>query len=102
MPDPFVHLHLHSEYSLLDGFCRIEKLAKLAEERQVPAVALTDHGNLYGALAFSKAMCEVGVKPILGCEIYRTKGLHTAREGQEKLNHLTLLASTDEGLRTAA
>jgi DNA polymerase-3 subunit alpha len=97
MPDPFVHLHLHSEYSLLDGFCRIEKLAKLAEERKVPAVALTDHGNLYGALAFSKAMREVGVKPILGCEIYRTKGLHTAREGQEKLNHLTLLAATDEG-----
>jgi len=66
----FVHLHVHTEYSLLDGACRIDKLVKRAKELGQSAVAITDHGVMYGAVAFYKACCAEGIKPIIGCEVY--------------------------------
>ena len=66
----FVHLHLHSEYSLLDGACRISDIPKLAKELGQDAVAITDHGAMYGAVAFYKACRAEGIKPIIGCEVY--------------------------------
>ena len=69
MPD-FVHLHVHSEYSLLDGMCRIKDLPKRAKELGMKAIALTDHGVMYGVVDFYKACKEAGINPIIGCEIY--------------------------------
>ena len=67
---PFVHLHLHSQYSLLDGAIKINPLFDRAKALQMPAVALTDHGNLFGAVEFYEHAREAGIKPILGCEVY--------------------------------
>ncbi|HKU56030.1 MAG TPA: DNA polymerase III subunit alpha [Gaiellaceae bacterium] len=95
MPEaPFVHLHVHSEYSILDGACRIPDLAKRAAELEMPAVSLTDHGSLAGAVDLYKAARDEGVKPVLGCEVYVTDDRHAQQKGQA---HLTLLAETNEG-----
>ncbi|MEN3342629.1 MAG: polymerase subunit alpha [Actinomycetota bacterium] len=91
---PFVHLHVHSEFSILDGACRIPALAARAAELEMPAVGLTDHGSLAGAIDLVKEAGRHGVKPLLGCEIYVTDD----RRAQQKGNaHLTLLAETNEG-----
>ncbi|HZG76857.1 MAG TPA: PHP domain-containing protein, partial [Paenibacillus sp.] len=96
-----MHLHVHSEYSLLDGAARLTDLAKRAAEFGMPALALTDHGVMYGAVPFYKACREAGVKPILGCEFYvaavsmRDK---SAREDNPTY-HLTVLAKNMEGYR---
>ena len=74
MPTEFVHLHVHSDYSMLDGACKIKELAKLAVEYKMNAVGLTDHGNLCGAVEFSTTMRDNGIKPILGCECYLSPG----------------------------
>src|SRR5450759_1311763 len=66
----FVHLHVHTEYSLLDGASRIDDLAKTAKEMGMPAVAITDHGVMFGVIEFYKACKETGIKPIIGCEVY--------------------------------
>jgi DNA polymerase-3 subunit alpha len=92
-PD-FVHLHVHSEYSILDGACRIPALAERAAELEMPAVGLTDHGSLAGAIDLVKETGKQGVKPILGCEVY----VADDRKAQQKgYAHLTLLAETNEG-----
>ena len=73
---PFVHLHVHSEYSILDGACRIPDLAQRAAELEMPAVTLTDHGSLAGAVELTKAAKKEGVKPVLGCEVYVADDRH--------------------------
>jgi DNA polymerase-3 subunit alpha len=100
MSDSFVHLHLHTAYSLLDGMIRTSELADRAAELGMPAVAMTDHGNLYGTIDFYQSCKKAGIKPILGCEIYLSPG--SADEKKKILNrksatHLTLLAETNEG-----
>jgi DNA polymerase-3 subunit alpha len=70
----FVHLHLHTDYSLLDGACGIEELVDEAARRKMPAVAVTDHGNLFAAETFFHTATTRGVKPIIGCEVYVAKG----------------------------
>ncbi len=100
MSDSFVHLHLHTEFSLLDGMIRTKDLAKRAAQLGMPAVAMTDHGNLYGAVQFYKACKDAKVKPILGCEIYLAPTtFEDKREipGRKRATHLTLLAETNEG-----
>ncbi len=95
MPEaPFVHLHVHSEYSILDGACRIPDLVARAAEFEMPAVSLTDHGSMAGAVQLMKAARGTGVKPIVGCEVYVTDD----RRAQQKGNaHLTLLAADGQG-----
>src|SRR5215204_5781322 len=91
---PFVHLHVHSEYSILDGACRIPDLAARAAELQMPAVSLTDHGSLAGAVELYREAGKHGIKPIVGCEVY----VADDRRAQKKGNaHLTLLAADNEG-----
>ena len=100
--DPFVHLHLHTEYSLLDGAIRTKDLMKRAKEYGMPAVAMTDHGNLFGAVDFYQQAEKAGVKPIIGCEIYVAPGsMHEkkATSGKDAAYHFTLLAETDAGYR---
>jgi len=93
-PASFVHLHVHSEYSILDGACRIPALAARAAEFEMPAVALTDHGSLAGAVELYKAAGKEGVKPILGCEVYVAENRRAQQKGYA---HLTLLAESNEG-----
>ena len=69
----FVHLHLHTDYSMLDGACDVEKLCQRVKEMGMPAVAMTDHGNIFGAVHFVNAAKHAGVKPIVGCELYICK-----------------------------
>jgi DNA polymerase III subunit alpha len=99
----FVHLHLHSDYSLLDGACDVEKLVERAAELGMPAVAMTDHGNIFGAVHFVNAAHKAGVKPIVGCELYICKKddhviARTPPDG-DTYNHLLVLAENEEGYR---
>src|ERR1700726_2264712 len=99
----FVHLHLHSDYSLLDGACDVEKLVDRVHELGMPAVAMTDHGNIFGAVHFVNAANKVGVKPIVGCELYICKKddhviTRTPPDG-DTYNHLLVLAENEEGYR---
>src|SRR6266851_1504349 len=97
----FVHLHVHAEYSLLDGAARLEKLVDRAKALKFPALALTDHGNLFGAVDFYTACSKAGVKPILGCELYVAPGSRFERSSQdggyEGASHCTVLARTATG-----
>jgi DNA polymerase-3 subunit alpha len=99
----FVHLHLHTDYSLLDGACDVEKLCQRVQELGMPAVAMTDHGNVFGAVHFVNAAHKHGVKPIVGCELYVCKKEdhnieRTPPEG-DTYNHLLVLAENEEGYR---
>ncbi len=96
----FVHLHLHSEYSLLDGCIRLGPLCEKIREWQMPAVALTDHGNMFGAVDFYQKAAKAGIKPILGCEVYVARGARTDRSARgisEASHHLLLLVENEEG-----
>jgi len=97
----FVHLHLHTEYSLLDGACRIDELLDQAAKMKMPAIAVTEHGNLFSSIIFHDHAYQRGVKPILGCEVYVAPGDRRSRSGNpgETANHLVLLAETAEGYR---
>ncbi|MGI9113474.1 MAG: DNA polymerase III subunit alpha [Chthoniobacterales bacterium] len=98
--DSFVHLHLHTEYSLLDGAVRMRELMERAVEMGMPAVAMTDHGNLFGAIEFYQAATNAGVKPIIGCEAYVAPVSHKQKSGADRdYGHLTLLAKDEEGYR---
>ncbi len=98
MPD-FVHLHCHTEYSLLDGAIRLEDLCAKAKDFGMPAVAITDHGNMFGAVYFYTMAQKMGLKPIVGCEVYVAHGDHTDRtsENARRRYHLILLAQNDTG-----
>ncbi len=97
----FVHLHIHSEFSLLDGANRIKDLPKRAKELGMDAIALTDHGVMYGAIDFYKACKAEGVKPIIGCEVYVAPRSRLDKEPNidNKYNHLILLAKDNEGYK---
>ncbi len=96
----FVHLHLHTDYSMLDGACEIERLVGRVKELGMPAVAMTDHGNIFGAVTFVNAAKDAGVKPILGCELYICKKEdHRASPEGDSYNHLIVLAENDLGYR---
>ena len=99
--DSFVHLHLHTEYSLLDGAVRMKELMKKAVEMEMPAVAITDHGNLHGAVEFYQAATDVGIKPIIGVEAYVAPGSIKDRASSQRdaAHHFTLLARNDAGYR---
>jgi DNA polymerase-3 subunit alpha len=95
MPEaPFVHLHVHSEYSILDGACRIPDLVKRAAELEMPAVSLTDHGSMAGSVQLFKESKGTGVKPVIGCEVYVAEDRHVQKKGYA---HLTLLAADNAG-----
>ena len=97
----FVHLHVHSEYSLLDGANRIKELPKVAKELGMDAIAITDHGVMYGAIEFYKACKEEGIKPIIGCEVYVAPRTRFDKEAgiDNKYNHLILLAKNNNGYK---
>ena len=97
----FVHLHVHSEYSLLDGACRIEKLAERIKELGQDAVAITDHGVMYGAVNFYRACKAAGVKPIIGCEVYvAPRNMSDKEHGiDNNYSHLILLCKNETGYR---
>ena len=116
--DQFVHLHTHTEYSMLDGAAKIGPLTSRAAELGMPAIAVTDHGNVYGAYDFYKQSHEAGIKPIIGMEGYYTPGSRfdrvpyefgtivddesseegSSNKGRSAYNHMTLLATTTEGM----
>ena len=97
----FVHLHLHTEYSLLDGACRLDKLMDRAHELKFPAISITDHGVMYGAIDFYQAARNKGMKPIIGCEVYVAPGSRLEKKsstgGKDVYNHLVLLAKDEVG-----
>jgi len=99
----FVHLHLHTDYSMLDGACDVEKLCKRVRELGMPAVAMTDHGNIFGAVHFVNAAHKEGIKPIVGCELYISKkedhNIERMPPEGDTYNHLLVLAETEEGYR---
>jgi DNA polymerase-3 subunit alpha len=100
--ESFVHLHVHSEYSLLDGACRIPELTQRAAELKMPALALSDHGNLFGAIEFYKECRAQGIKPIIGCEVYLAPGSRHDRKAnspREAATHFLLLARNETGYR---
>src|SRR6476659_6563657 len=98
MPD-FVHLHLHTEFSLLDGACRIDEVLDQAVKLNMPAMAVTEHGNMFSSVIFHDHARQRGINPILGCEVYVAPGSRLTKSGNpgETANHLVLLAETLEG-----
>ena len=101
----FTHLHVHTEYSLLDGSCKISEICNRAKELGYDSLAITDHGVMYGVIDFYKAAKAAGIKPIIGCEVYVAPGSRFDRElnaGDDKYYHLVLLAENDTGYHNLA
>src|SRR5207253_8039286 len=96
---PFVHLHCHTDYSLLDGACEISQLMDAVAAQKMPAVAMTDHGNLFGAVQFYNTATAKGVHPVIGCEVYVSQQGHHTRSESDRYNHLVLLCENQEGYR---
>src|SRR3954462_8213123 len=96
---PFVHLHCHTDYSLLDGACDIKKLISVVKRQGMPSVAMTDHGNLFGAVEFYNEAHKEGIHPGIGCEMYVSQQGHKTRYDSERYNHLVLLAENQEGYK---
>src|SRR5687767_6463191 len=100
MSADFVHLHLHTEFSLLDGACRIDELLDEAVKLKMPALAVTEHGNLFSSVVFHDHARDRGLKPILGCEVYVAQNSRFDKSGpQTETNHLVLLAETAQGYK---
>ncbi|MBV8807129.1 MAG: DNA polymerase III subunit alpha, partial [Acidobacteriaceae bacterium] len=100
MPErPFVHLHCHTDYSLLDGACDIKQLMAIAKRQGMPAIAMTDHGNLFGAVEFYNEALANGIHPVIGCEVYVSQRGHKVRSDSDRYNHLVLLCETQEGYK---
>jgi DNA polymerase-3 subunit alpha len=103
MASDFVHLHLHTEYSLLDACCRLDKLMARAKALDFPAIAMTDHGVMYGSVEFYQAAKKAGIKPIIGCEVYVARGSRHEKKsstgGRDVYNHLVLLARNEAGYK---
>ncbi|KAB2669662.1 MAG: DNA polymerase III subunit alpha [Verrucomicrobia bacterium] len=103
MPSDFVHLHLHTEYSLLDACCRLDKLMAKATALEFPAIAMTDHGVMYGAVEFYQAARKANIKPIIGCEVYVAPGSRLEKKsssgGRDVYEHLVLLARDEQGYK---
>lgn len=99
MSSEFIHLHVHTQYSLLDGACRIEGLVNKAADNKMSALAITDHGNIFGAIDFYKAAKKAGVKPIIGCEAYVASGHRNEKTPQSYTNHLTLFSRDIDGYK---
>ncbi|RMD52322.1 MAG: PHP domain-containing protein, partial [Nitrospirae bacterium] len=93
----YVPLHLHTQYSLLDGALRIDDLIEEAKRFKLTAVAMTDHGNLFGAIDFYKKLSKAGIKPIIGCEVYVTPGSYLEKKGRPF--HLILLCKDMDGYK---
>ena len=96
----FAHLHLHTEYSLLDGSCKIGELMERARELGMEHIAITDHGNMYGVIDFYRAANAAGLHPVIGCEVYVAPGSRFDREmskGENRYHHLILLAENNQG-----
>lgn len=96
---PFVHLHNHTDYSLLDGACEISQLLDLVEQQGMPAVAITDHGNLFGVVKFYREAQARGIKPIIGCEVYVAQQSRHVKAPSNPYNHFVLLCENEEGYR---
>ena len=98
-PDQFVNLHVHTEYSLLDGACRIKELISHVKELGQTAVAITDHGNMYGVAEFWKEAVKQGIKPVIGCEVYVARRSRFDKEPRldSKPYHLVLLCENNTG-----
>src|SRR6187399_2619290 len=100
MASEFVHLHLHTEFSLLDGACGIDELLDEAVKLKMPALAVTEHGNMFSSVVFHDHARARGLKPILGCEVYVASGSRFEKTGpQSETNHLVLLAETAQGYK---
>src|SRR5947209_19292259 len=100
MTGRYVHLHAHSSYSLLDGLARIDDMLTTARDAGMPALALTDHGTMFGAIEFYGRAKELGVKPIVGCEVYVSDAPLDQKPGPQSKNyHLVLLAENETGYR---
>ena len=96
---PFVHLHCHTDYSLLDGACEISQMMDVVAEQKMPAVAMTDHGNLFGAVEFYNAAKAKEIHPIIGCEVYVAQQGHKNKAESNRYNHLVLLCQDQEGYK---
>ncbi|MEO5952177.1 MAG: PHP domain-containing protein, partial [Chloroflexia bacterium] len=96
---PFIHLHCHTDYSLLDGACEITQMMEVVAEQKSPAIAMTDHGNLFGGSEFYNAAKGQGINGIIGCEMYVTKQPYTVKSAGNRYNHLVLLCENQEGYR---
>jgi DNA polymerase III subunit alpha len=96
---PFVHLHNHTDYSLLDGACEIDQLMQVCAEQKMPAVGMTDHGNLFGAVQFYNSANAHGIHPVIGCEVYVSGQGHKTRSDTDRYHHLVLLCENQEGYR---
>ena len=93
------HLHVHTEYSMLDGLARLDPLVQRAAELDMKSLAITDHGGLYGAIDFYRTAKGSGVKPIIGCEMYVTTKSRHDRNPSDRIHHLTVLAKDGEGYK---
>src|SRR5579863_10435239 len=95
----FVHLHCHTDYSLLDGACEIDQLMQIVVEQKMPAVGMTDHGNLFGAVKFYNAAKANGIHPVIGCEVYVSRDGMKTRTDTDRYHHLVLLCENQDGYR---